>query len=266
MTDPTDREPTWNPDAHLDRVYRRGRFLQNRRRGAGIAAGVVAMAAVVALVVANVGGANPGHRILTAGTGRATTTIAPAGAGRSLPAAAPTTTTGAGPGGPAPGPGPGPGPTTAATSRVTTAPTVARTAAPTTATTRPRTTTTAPGADCGPGDLAYSTATDATSYAVGASVSINLVARNVSGRTCTGPSNSGISAVATVSNSAGAVVFRSNPIAITCTNPCIAPVLAPGQSHAYGAGTWDPATPAGSYSAMATRNGVSGGAALFTVR
>ena len=169
-----------------------------------------------------------------------------------------------GPGGSAPGPGPGP--TTAATSHVTTAPTVATTAAPTTTTTRPRTTTTSPGAACGPGDLAYSTATDASSYAVGASVSINLVARNVSGRTCTGPSNAGISAVATVSNSAGTVVFRSNPIAITCTNPCIAPVLAPGQSHAYGAGTWDPATPAGSYSAMATRNGVSGGAALFTVR
>jgi hypothetical protein len=149
---------------------------------------------------------------------------------------------------------------------VTTAPTVPRTAAPITITTRPPTTTTAAGAACGPGELAYSTSTDASGYAVGASVSINLVVRNVSGRTCTGPSNSGISAVAMVSNSAGAVVFRSNPIAIACTNPCIAPVLAPGQSHAYGAGTWDPATPAGNYSATATRNGVSGSPASFTLR
>jgi hypothetical protein len=114
--------------------------------------------------------------------------------------------------------------------------------------------------------LGYRTATDQRSYSSGNSVSIDLVVTNMSGHTCNGPSNAGISAFAVIKNSAGVQVFRSNPIGISCTAACTPPLLAPGGTASYGAGAWENAGPAGSYSAVATRLGVSGAAAPFTIK
>jgi hypothetical protein len=140
-------------------------------------------------------------------------------------------------------------------------------------TTQPHaTTTTAPGTPaCGRTDLVYSSKTDRTTYGPKQTVTVSLVARNTSTRTCTAPSTCGITGWASVQNTGtGATVWKNNPVAITCTNPPPAPPrLGPGQSADYPVGVWDQSVcpsgdgcggshaPAGSYNATAHRGTVN---------
>jgi hypothetical protein len=301
MSDIGTPEPSWNPDAHLDRVYRRGRRLRARRRIGVLAGGSLAVVALVAVVAYGLGlaggGADHGRRVAT---GRSATSVPAASAGSpgSGGLASPgapggdgsgavgagglgagglgvSGATGAGGvggggspatlgGGSGPSAGAGGGVTpTSAPGHVTTNTTSATTIAPSTTTTTPRATaTTAPAADCGPGDLAYSTATNRNRYAVGAAVDVSLVVRNVSGHTCVAPSIAGVGAKATITGS-GAPVTTHGP-AISCTAGCQPSVLAPGQSTAYSAGSWSNAG-RGTFQAVASRLGRSGTAASFKV-
>jgi hypothetical protein len=302
MSDIGTPEPSWNPDAHLEGVYRRGRRLRARRRVGALAAG--SLAVLVAFGVAaglglglglGAGGAGHGRRVATAGSATTRTTVSagspgsggPAGLGGTGGEGVSGTGTGTGTGaaaggtgasiggtasnspttvtagsGPSGRPGGGVTPTSAphhATTNTTAAPTVPAT---TTTTTQGATTTAGPVVDCGPSDLAYSTATDRSSYAVGGAVDISLVVRNVSGRTCTAPSMVGVGAKGVITGS-GAPVTTHGP-AISCTASCQPPVLAAGQSTSYSAGSWGSAR-RGTYRVVASRLGRSGTAASFKV-
>ncbi len=259
MSDIGPPEPSWNPDVHLAGVYRRGRRLRTRRRVGVVAGGSLVVAALLAVGVAlgvGAGGADHGRRVATGASGTSATaaTTGPSGpsgpSGPRVGSASPGGSggDGAGAGGagspstvdarPGP-PGAGGGVTpTSAPHHVTTNTTSATTIpGARTTTTQAATTTTGPAADCGPSDLAYSTVTNRSSYALGDAVDISLVLRNVSGRTCTAPSIAGIGAKATITGS-GSPVTTTGP-AIACTATCASPVLAPGQSAAYSAGSWD---------------------------
>jgi hypothetical protein len=278
MSDIGTPEPSWNPDAHLERVYRRGRRLRTRRRVGVVAGGSLVVAALLAVgVTLGGGGADHGRRVATGASGTSGTTATTGSSGSSGPAipggsggdgvgaggggSGSSSTVTARPGTPG-GAGGGVTPTSAA-HHVTTNTTSATTApGARTTTTKAATTTTGPAADCGPSDLAYSTVTDRNSYAVGDAVDINLVLRNVSGRTCTAPSIAGIGAKATITGS-GTPVTTTGP-AIACTATCASPVLAPGQSTAYSAGSWD-STRRGTYQVVASRLGRTGTAASFRV-
>jgi hypothetical protein len=134
-----------------------------------------------------------------------------------------------------------------------------------------QTTTTAASAQaCGRTDLYYSTTTDRQSYGHNATVTVSLVARNTSTRTCTAPSVCGITGWASVQNGQGQTVWKNTPVAITCTNPPPAPArLGPGQSTSYVVGQWDQTVcptgdacsgahaPAGQYNAFAHRGSVN---------
>jgi hypothetical protein len=281
-------EPTWNPDAHRERVFQRGRRLRNRRRLATWAGGVVAALVLVAGLAAarGVGGGGAGRQVATAGSSRAAGSAGPSGAAGSPGSSGSTTSvgplstaalgTGGGttvdggggtlPGGgtTVPGSGGGSSTTTVPRPRVTTSSTVA-TASPTSTVPASPGTTTAPGSPCPSSALSWSTVTDAGTYPVGAPVSFQLVATNHSGVTCTGPSVAGIGAKATVTNSSGAVVFTTSAIAISCTSPCNPPVLTPGGTASYGAGAWPNAGPSGSYTATASRLSTTASPALFSV-
>jgi hypothetical protein len=267
-------EPIWDPELHLEQVYRRGRRLRKRRHMGALAGGMLAVLVVVAAVSAMVGtgrGSDQLQRVATAGRGQPSGSTSPSatGTGGNGGATVSTVTTGPGRAG-----GVSSATSTSTASTVSPSTRPGRTISPTpttgagTTTTTgppPPTTTAAPLGACGPGDLVYTTTTNQRSYAAESSVVIDLVARNVSTHTCNGPSNAGISASAVVRNSAGAQVFRSTPIAITCTATCTPPVLAPGASTSYGAGSWVSAAPPGSYSAVASRASVTGAPASFTI-
>lgn len=91
---PNQPDPIWNPDDHLDRVYRRGRQLRRRRLvGAGGAAAVVAVTLLALAVSGNLTNTNNDRRVLTAGQSDLTTTTAPAPTETTTPAVTATTGT-----------------------------------------------------------------------------------------------------------------------------------------------------------------------------
>ncbi len=260
-------EPIWNPDAHLEQVYQRGRKLRNRRRWGAVAGGTVAALALVASVAGLVGGGgSQGRRVATAGTGTSpgtgatagpSTSVGPLGAGTSG-SGAPTTVAGstgttAGPAIGATGT-PALAPSTTVKHRVTTTIPATTVAAPTT--------TGGPAGDCAPAALGYRTSTNQAAYQIGDEVDLSLVVTNKSGHTCNGPSNAGIGAKATITGPAG--TLTTNGPAISCTATCQPPVLAPGGSTSYSAGYWI-ATASGNYTAAASRLGASGAATTFRV-
>jgi hypothetical protein len=72
----TDREPIWDPDAHLDRVYRRGRQLRRRRIGGAATVTALVVLSVVALI-SGVTNSHRGRQVLTAGGADAPSTTGP---------------------------------------------------------------------------------------------------------------------------------------------------------------------------------------------
>jgi hypothetical protein len=273
-------EPTWAPDAHLDRVYRRGRQLRRRRRLAGLLGPTLAVVAVVGGVMA-FGSNTAQRRVDTVAQPHTTTSLAaepgpdagqPAADGGDQSQTPPTSTAPSVSNGASGSPSrkssgavvapTGPGPNSAGAQNQAAAPT--------------STTTTAPVGPCGASDLDYSTSTDRTSYAPGRAVTVSMVVHNHSSHPCDGPGFCGISPWASVQNAAGTQVWRSNAIAIACTNPPPAPPrLAPGASYSYAAGTWDQQVcdstsgscsgqaPAGTYRAIAHRGNTTAKSARF---
>ncbi|MBV8160837.1 MAG: hypothetical protein JO265_07940 [Acidimicrobiia bacterium] len=296
-----EREPAWDADSHLDRVYRRGRQLRRRRRVAVLAA----PAALTLLGALLVGGGLPSSarpvRVAQGGwpqppgpggdgtrsgggvesvDGRSrtpgATTAANAPGTPGTPGADPSTPSGGPNASSAPSTDPGPGSPSTPSGRASgqETPAGSRTQAPTTAA---PTSASPTAAGCPSTALDYATVTDRSSYAPGQSVSIALVVHNHSTRPCDGPGPCGIGPWASVQNASGAVVWQSHPIAVACTNPPPAPPrLAPGQSVTYPAGTWNQQlcavsggcagqAPAGSYRAAAHRGNVKAAAARFTI-
>ncbi|HZQ84509.1 MAG TPA: hypothetical protein VFA83_06715 [Acidimicrobiales bacterium] len=263
--------PRWSPDDHLDRVYRRGRLL--RRRRLVLLTGLPTLLLIVwlALVIAP-GGSGAPHGLRTlAGPHAPTSSTAPDTAA----GGATTTAVGGGDGG-----------TTSTTGRgtvggqrgTTSTSRPAATGGTTTTAAAPNTTTTVASATCADSDLDFSTVTDKTSYAKGETVTISMVVHNHSNRTCEGPGRCGIGPWAEVDDAGGALVWRSNPIAVACTNPPPAPPrLGPGQSATYQAGAWNQKTcpdqsncankqaAAGSYRAVAHRADVTAAPASFAL-
>ena len=290
-------EPQWAPEQHLDRVVKRGRQLRRRRRvltGAGPVLAAVLAFSVVGLsrtettssvhtvAQGHTGGSNPvgthpapdgGDSSATSGTQAgdtsAPTELPPSAAAQpaTARATAPDNSSSTGnqagtpngqpsqgsqgsPGSQSPGGQPGPSPQTAAP---------------------------VASSQCASSDLSYTTVTDRASYARGQQVAISLVVTNHANRPCDAPSVCGVGPWASIVNRTGNVVWRSNPIAVACTNPPPAPPrLAPGQSTSYGAGTWDqstctssacpgPLASPGTYRAIAHRGSTSATATRFTL-
>lgn len=262
----SDTGPAWDPDAHWERVIRRGTTIRNRRRVA-LAACCLAILALFSAGVAAAfsrGSAPGGQKVAALGRGD-TASSAPGVVpdSTSLPnlstiPAVPVTPTST-----------APTITTASSTPLTStmAPPSARTTTTTprvAITTVPATTTTTtpqPPA-CPPTAVSFATVTDQPSYAVGAAVSVALQLTNNSDQTCAGPSQAGLGATGTITEGGVAVATTHGP-AISCTNPCLPPVVAPGASTSYDAGFWV-ATAAGSYAAQATRAD-TGTPANFTV-
>jgi hypothetical protein len=290
-------EPTWDPELHIDRVYRRGRRLRRRRRVAVVAA----PAALALLAVFAVGGAGSqsGRPVRVAQGG--TLHAPPSGVGggqdgdvtgsnegnssRHGDAADGNPNGNPSAGTPAPSNHSGTPPAAApAQSRApgeqATVPAGTQQAAPGPDGSRPSSAaapTAAPAATCPASALDYSTITDRSAYGRGQQVAIGLVVRNRSNVPCDGPGPCGIGPWATVQNASGAIVWQSHPIAVACTNPAPAPPrLGPGQSTTYAAGTWDQTVcspsgtcsgqaPPGTYRAVAHRGSARAAAARFTI-
>jgi hypothetical protein len=262
-------EPTWDPDRHLERVYRRGTRLRRRRRAALVS---LPTAAVVLVGILVIGGSTsrvagpvqvaqgdthstaPADDAQSKGGAHASSSADSEGLGPGVDGAtgstssaqgASTGSTGRGPTGPtASGAADGsgshaaPGAKTGAPSGDAqpgsadhggSGPPPASTAAPNTG-----------GSPCDASALSYSTTTDRSKYGPGQSVTIFLVVRNRSSKPCQGPGPCGIGPWASVANASGAVVWQSQPIAVACVNPPPQPPeLQPGQSATYQAGTWN---------------------------
>lgn len=161
-------------------------------------------------------------------------------------------------------------PTTSTTPSSTTPSSTPPTSTPHTATTPPpvamttvsaTTTTTSPQPPACP--LAgFATVTNQSSYVVGAQVFVTLQVTNTSDQPCTGPFLARLGAFGTITQG-GVVVATTQGPAVSCTSPCVPPVIAPGASLPYDAGSWV-ATAAGSYTAQA-RVGSAGTPVNFTV-
>jgi hypothetical protein len=234
-------EPVWSPDEHLDRTYRRGRQLRRRRRLITVGGPLLAVAAA-AFGISALTGSTPARHVQTLAQPRTTTTVRagePGTAGATASGGGtgtPTTVAPAGGGGGSPGtPSPG--------AKGGTTPTTSGSGGATPVTTSPTSTpvSTSPAiTDCAPSDLDYSTTTDKASYSAGEAVTISIVLRNHSSRTCDAPNICGVGPWAAVLDASGSEVWHNNPIAAMCTNPPPAkPRLGPGQSHSYTTASWD---------------------------
>ncbi|HEX3426835.1 MAG TPA: hypothetical protein VHT30_11935 [Acidimicrobiales bacterium] len=254
----SDTEPAWDPDAHWQRVIRRGTAIKNRRRLALAACCVAALALLSAGVAAALtrGSGSGGQKVAALGRGSTTSTAAGVVPGSTslpnlstIPAVSVPVT-----------PASTPPTSTTATSMPHTATT--RHGAVTTVPATTTTTTPQPPA-CPLTDMSFATVTDQPSYVMGAAVSVALKVTNNSKQTCTGPSQSGLGATGTITEGSLVVATTHGP-AIACTVQCLPPVIAPGASTTYDAGSWYP-TAAGSYTAQASRVGRTGTPAHFTV-
>ena len=284
-------EPQWAPEQHLDRVVRRGRQLRRRRR-ALTGVGPV-LAAVLAFSVFGLSRTEPASSVHTVAQGHAGESN-PAGAHspHSDSSAASSGSSEAGDTATSSGgvtqSSIGPPPPAGTTSPAAGSPSGTQAGSPTG---QPGQTAPSPGqagpspqtaapmasSQCASSDLTYTTVTDRSSYARGQQVAISLVVTNHANHPCDAPSVCGVGPWASIVNRTGNVVWRSNPIAVACTNPPPAPPrLAPGQSTSYGAGTWDqstctssacpgPLAPPGTYRAIAHRGSTSATATRFTL-
>jgi hypothetical protein len=262
-------DPVWDPDRHLERVYRRGGQLRRRRRTVLASLPAAAVIVVGALVV-NTSASRPQGLQVADGGARSTTTVGDAQshahggsaaadspeAGSGADGAADLNPSGQGPssqgtaGHGASGPSTGAasldsgsrgglstgGSTSAAGNGQQGSPDHAGGGPPPASNAAP----TSGGSPCSASALSYSTTTDRAEYAPGQPVAIYLVVRNRSSQPCQGPGPCGIGPWASVTNASGSVVWQSHPIAATCVNPPPGPPeLQPGQSATYQAGTWN---------------------------
>jgi len=294
-------EPTWSPEAHLDRVYRRGHQLRRRRRAALASVPTAAIVVLGVLIAANsVSPSTTPVRVAQGGI-HSTTTSGESGQdqGVNQQAGAPGTpengtssshaAAGEASGSPSSpnssvpgGTGAGQPGTNAATPAAAVGPGTGQKGSPNRgggsqapANGAAPTSTGAP--PCSSSALVYSTATDHTKYARGETVAVFLVVRNRSSEPCQGPGRCGIQPWASVSNAAGTVVWQSHPIAITCVNPPPQPpLIQPGQSASYPAGQWDQQVcatssacsgqaPPGTYRAVAHRGDVTATGTRFSI-
>lgn len=276
-------DPSWSPEDHLERVYRRGRQLR-RRRQVGIAS--AALVAVVGLAVSVSGATSPlvhPLQVLTGTTHNSsdnnsssvsttTSTTAPDGPDVDVADGAHTSSTAAG----APSGAPSHKVSSQTATTVATASTVA--SGGNTNDTPP----TSPIGDCKSGDLRYTTTTDKTSYRAGDTVDISLHVRNGGDRPCYIPSACSSGVWASVQNSEGTTVWQNSSHYVGCTKPATQSLLNPNDGHDYGVvGSWtqnncpDAASttgcsgdrvPIGTYTATAHRGNVAATSATIALR
>jgi hypothetical protein len=268
-------EPPWSTEAHLERVYRRGRQLRRRRQvGVSTAAlvAVVGLAVMVGGTTSTVlhplrtlagidsGGSNNGD----ATSGDVTTTTS---ADSALAKGHRTTTT-------------EDGVTTTRVPRPTTTVAGATTSVPSGGGGGNTPPPTSPIGACKSTDLVYTTRTNKGSYRPNEQVGIELLVRNASNRPCRAPGPCGVGPWASIENTAGATIWKNAPKAVGCTNPPPeSPLLNPSDSHNYGTvASWNQlicpdgdgcegahAQP-GTYRAIAHRGAVTASGITFALR
>lgn len=258
------QDPSWSPEEHLERVYRRGRQLRRRRQLGATSAAVAAVVGLAVMIsgpttavlqplrtVTGAGGGESSHDVhATDETSSTTSPETPGNTRQSDGAAAPTATTRH-----------SATTTTAAAGPATTSVSTAGTTPP----------PTSPISDCK--DLVWTTATNKSSYRGGDTVEISLHARNTGEHPCYAPRPCGVAISATVTNSEGAVVWQGPSSMTRCDFGTTAPMIAPRDSYSYGtAGSWNQVGPSGSraplgtYRAAARRGTTTANGATFALR
>jgi hypothetical protein len=135
-----------------------------------------------------------------------------------------------------------------------------------------------PIVDCKSGDLAYSTATNKSSYRPNEQVTISMKARNASDRPCYAPNACGIGPWASVEDSSGVLVWKNSPKTSSCAG-ATQPLLNPHDTHDYGTvGVWNQLVcpqgdgctgshaAVGTYRAIARRGSTTAGGVTFALR